>query len=116
MCVCPGPGLHSGCCCNYREVINSDWPRRRQFSRPSHRNLTILYVALPAFAAAVQLHCRAPSAKQQSIDISCPSSRALSNKPAARRWTGRWMEQTDGRTDGRTLDRYIDPAACELCQ
>jgi len=69
-------------------------------------------VALPAFAAAVQLHCREPSAKQQSIDISCPPRRALSNKPAARRWTGRWMEQTDG----RTLDRYIDPAACELCQ
>jgi len=26
----------------------------------------------------------------------------------------RSMDGTDGRTDGRTLDRYIDPAACEL--
>ena len=39
-----------------------------------------------------------------------PSHRALSSKPADRRYCCQSMEQTDGRTDWRTLGRYIDPA------
>jgi len=77
-------------------------------------------IALPAFAAERRAAARAQRrcccmGTRRCGSISLVST-ALSSKPAARRYSGRMMVQTDGRTlpvcrtDRRALDRFINPA------
>jgi len=80
-------------------------------------------IALPAFAAERRAAARARRrcccmGTRRCGSISLVST-ALSSKPAARRYSGRMMVQTDRRTDtgrlsyrqtGPMLDRFINPA------